>query len=298
MAKRRLLICYAHPDDESFGNGALIAKYIHEGAEVYYLCATDGDVGTIPDDMKDQYETIRELRLAELACAEKTLGFKLIRMGYKDSGMQGAPENDDPDCLVYNWKHNPEDVKRRVVETIREVQPQVIITFNKYGGYGHPDHIAIQQATIQAFHAASDSAYLTDGLQPYTPQKLYYSTMPKWILSFRLWWLKMRGEDVRHMGRNKDIDFQKIVDNIEPAHVSVNIGAYLEDWDEASACHISQGGGSMRGFFARWPMWLRRVVMGKQGLTRVFPEPVSEGISEHDLFENVTLDEPQKEPVS
>jgi LmbE family N-acetylglucosaminyl deacetylase len=178
-----------------------------------------------------------------------------------------------------------------VVETIREVQPQVIITFNKYGGYGHPDHIAIQQATTQAFHLAADPNYITNQA-PYAPQKLYYSSLPRWFLSFRLWLLKIQGHDVRRMGRNQDIDFQKIVDNVEPAHVSIDVAPYLEDWDAASACHVSQGGGSMRGFFGPIPMWIRRIIGGKQALTRVIPEPEYDGISEHDLFENVTYDEP------
>jgi LmbE family N-acetylglucosaminyl deacetylase len=181
-----------------------------------------------------------------------------------------------------------------VVETIREVQPQVIITFNKYGGYGHPDHIAIQQATTQAFHLAADPNYNTDQL-PYSPQKLYYSATPRWLLSVRLWILRLQGHDIRRMGRNKDIDYQKVVDNIEPVHALIDVARYLENWDTASACHVSQGGGSMRAFFGRFPMWLRRLIQGKQGLTRVFPEPQNKGISEHDLFENVTYDEPVHE---
>jgi N-acetyl-1-D-myo-inositol-2-amino-2-deoxy-alpha-D-glucopyranoside deacetylase len=297
MAERRLLICYAHPDDESFGNGALIAKYVHDGVDVHYLCATDGDVGSIPVEMVGHFETIRELRLAELACAEQKLGFKLIRMGYKDSGMQNAPTNDDPDCLVYNWKHKPEDVIRRVVETIREVRPQVVITFNKYGGYGHPDHIAIQQATVEAFQLAGEKDYKTDGQEPYAPQKLYYSTLPRWFLKARLWWLKANRIDVRRMGRNQDIDFQKIVDNIEPAHVKVTIAPYLEAWDEASACHVSQGGGSMRGFLGPLPMWMRRIISGSQALTRVYPVPPANRIDENDLFQNVDLKERIRERV-
>jgi hypothetical protein len=115
--------------------------------------------------------------------------------------------------------------------------------------------------------------------------------MPRWFISFRLWMLKMQGQDVRRMGRNKDIDFQKIVDNIEPMHIQVDIADYLTAWDEASACHVSQGGGSVRGFFGPWPMWLRRIISGKQGLTRVIPAPTQNGISEYDLFQNVTWEE-------
>src|SRR5688572_14397687 len=78
MSDRRLLLVFAHPDDESFGMGGTIAKYVAQGVDVYYLCATNGDVGTIPDEMKGAYPTIKELRLAELDCASKKLGFKQV----------------------------------------------------------------------------------------------------------------------------------------------------------------------------------------------------------------------------
>jgi LmbE family N-acetylglucosaminyl deacetylase len=211
--------------------------------------------------------------------------------------MMGSETSNDPACLWYNWNHNADAVTRRVVEVIREIKPQAIITFNKYGGYGHPDHIAIQRATSEAFKLAGDADYLTDGQQPYTPQKLYYSSFPRWLLTLRLNILKLQGHDVRHMGRNKDIDYQMVMDNVEPVHTLVDIADYLTDWDEASACHVSQGGGSMRGFFGRIPMWLRRIIAGKQGLTRVYPQPGYGRIDERDLFENVSEEEPQPEPV-
>lgn len=290
MTARRILIAYAHPDDESFGNGGLIAKYIDEGAEVFLICATDGDVGTIPDEMQGQYDTIRELRLSELDCAAETLNLtKVFKFGYRDSGMMVNDDKDHPDALWHNYETQPEVVIRRVVEVIREVQPQVVITFNKYGGYGHPDHIAIQRATTQAFKMAGDATYITDRLQPYQPQKLYYSSIPSLMLRMILFTMKIRGKDTRRMGRNNDIDFDAIVDNIEPTHTKINIAEYLDDWDRAAACHKSQGGGM--GGFRSWPMWLRRLITGTQGFTRVHPAPARDSVDEHDLFEGVTLDE-------
>ncbi len=294
MAKRRLLISYAHPDDESFGNGSLIAKYVAEGVDVYLICATNGDVGTIPEEMQDQYDTVAELRLAELDCAAQKLGFKeVFRFGYRDSGMMQNDLKDHPDALWHNWQTNPDEVLHRVVDVIREIRPQVILTFDRYGGYGHPDHIAIQQATTQAFELAGDSSYITNHA-PYQPQKLYYSGIPAAMLKVGLWIMKLRGMDVRRMGTNKDIDFQAVVDNIEPKHTSVDIADYLEAGDEASACHASQGGGR----FMNMPMWLRRIIAGKQGFTRIYPEPARDGIDEHDLFEGVTLTEEEPEPVA
>ncbi len=289
MAQKRVLISYAHPDDESFGNGGLIAKYVDEGADVYLICATDGDVGTIPEDMKGQYDTIRELRLSELECANEVLKFKrMFLFHYKDSGMMGSETSEDPDCLWATWNREPEAVTKRVVEVIREIKPQVVITFNKYGGYGHPDHIAIQQATTNAFDLAGDPNYLTDGLQAYQPQKLYYSSIPSALLKFALFTMRLRRMDTKRMGTNKDIDFDAIIDHIEPTHAKVYIAEYLDKWDEASACHKSQGGGG-GGFFGRFPKWLQKILRGKQGFTRVYPKPVSDRVDETDLFDNVTL---------
>lgn len=296
MAKRRLLIAYAHPDDESFGNGGLISKYVKEGIDVYYICATNGDVGTIPDEMKGQYDTVAELRLAELDCATQVLGFKQVyTFGYRDSGMMMNDDKDHPDALWHNYETDPDSVIRRVVEVIRDVQPQVVLTFNKYGGYGHPDHIAIQRATTEAFKIAGDANYLTSGQQPYQPQKLYYSSIPGKLLRFMLFTMKLRGKDTRRMGRNNDIDFDAIVENIEPVHATVDIVDYLEDWDRASACHKSQGGGG--GFTRGLPNWLRRILAGKQSFTRVHPAPARNTIDEHDLFENVTIEEATTEPA-
>lgn len=286
---KRLLISYAHPDDESFGNGALIAKYVAEGAEVYYICATNGDVGTIPDDMKDLYPTVAELRLSELACASEVLGFKKVfTFGYRDSGMMGAETNQHPDSLWYHGENNEETLVARVVDVIREVRPHVILTFNEYGGYGHPDHIAIQRATTKAFSLAADASYQTD-LSPYQSQKLYYGGIPGIFLRVMVGWLKLRGHDVRHMGTNKDIDLQAILDHIDPYHTKVDIGAYYDKWDESSVCHQSQGGGG-GGITRRFPSWFRRRFMNYQQFTRVVPAPSRKRVDEYDLFVGIKED--------
>jgi LmbE family N-acetylglucosaminyl deacetylase len=283
MSNKRLLIAYAHPDDESFGNGGLIAKYVAEGVDVYLICATDGDMGTVPEDMRDQYDTVRELRLAELDCASKTLGLKQVfTFGYKDSGMMGDASNEDPSCLWYAHQHDHDTVVKRVADVIRQIQPQVVLTFNRYGGYGHPDHIAIMRATEDAFNLAGDASYASD-LPPYQPQKLYYSALPAFLIRMGVWFLRLRGKDPRRMGVNQDLDFQAVVDHLEPVHTMVNIADYLSAWDEASACHKSQGGGRVTNF----PNWLRRLFASKQGFTRVHPQPSHQRVDERDLFMGV-----------
>jgi len=124
------------------------------------------------------YSSVSELRLAELDKASAILGFKeVFKLGYKDSGMMGSDTSKDPASLWDTSQRDLPQITRRVVEIIRQVRPQVIVTFNKYGGYGHPDHIAIQRATTEAFRLAGDASYVTD--QPaYQPQKLYYTQIP------------------------------------------------------------------------------------------------------------------------
>ncbi len=284
MSARRLLISYAHPDDESFGLGGLISKYVEQGVEVYLICATNGDVGTVSPEMLNGYGSVAELRLAELERASEILKFKRVyKLGFKDSGMMGSETSKDPLCL---WQTPQEIVVRRVVEVMREVRPHVVITFNKYGGYGHPDHIAIQRATTTAFSLSADPAYEIDGLTAYQPQKLYYSNIPKRQIQFMINVMRLRGMDPRRVGKNKDIDVQAIVDNAEPIHTLVDIRHYYDAWDRASACHKSQLGGGA----PRIPKKLRKYLAPYQGFTRVFPAPAANRIDERDLFDGVRLD--------
>jgi LmbE family N-acetylglucosaminyl deacetylase len=286
VSNRRLLISLAHPDDESFGHGGLITRYVAEGVDVYYVCATNGDVGTVSPEMLNGYSSVAELRLAELDCASEILGFKQVfKLGYKDSGMMNSETSKDPACL---WQAPREAVARRVVEVIRKVKPQVVITFNKYGGYGHPDHIAIQRATVDAFNLAGDPNYFTDGQTPYQPQKLYYGAFPKFMMRYRIMRIHFRGENPRRMGRNREIDLQAILDNAEPVHTRIDVSNYLEAWDKASACHTSQ----LVGRGQQMPMFLRKMFFSKQGLTRVIPAPQRNVVDENDLFVGVRLDEP------
>lgn len=286
MASRRLLISYAHPDDESFGLGGLIARYVAEGVDVYLICATNGECGTVAPEYLNGYDSIAALRLAELDCAADVLKLKQVyKFGYHDSGMMGSETSNNAACL---WQADQTELTRRVVEVIREVQPQVVITFNRYGGYGHPDHIAIQRATTMAFSAAGEADYET-GQPAYKPQKLYFSGINTPQLRFGITMTRLRGQDPRRLGRNKDIDLVKILENVEPTHVKIDVSRYFDAWDAASACHKSQlGGGS-----PRLPAFLRKVLTPSQGFTRIFPAPSANRIDEHDLFANVTADEQQ-----
>ncbi len=284
---KRLFISYAHPDDESFGLGGLISKYVSEGVEVYYLCATNGDVGTVHPDMLNGYKSVAELRLSELDKASALLGFKQVyKLGYRDSGMIGSETTRHPDSLWYAHEHKPAEVTRRVVEAIREVRPHVIITFNKYGGYGHPDHIAIQRATTEAFAKSADTAYAT-GHEAWQAQKLYYSGVARWPIRLGIMRSLLKRQNPRKLGRNHDIDIVKILENVEPVHVKVDIRDWFAAWDEASSVHQSQLSG---GSFRVMPKRLRPYLTPYQMFTRVYPQPARSRIDETDLFEGVKVE--------
>ena len=278
---RRLLICYAHPDDESFGLGAAIPKWIADGVDVFLICATNGEVGHVPAALRGKFATVAELRLSELACARQHLRFKdVFMLGYRDSGMRGSETTSHPDSLAYQWRYHPERVRRDVMAVMRQVQPQIVITFNRYGGYGHPDHIAIQRAAVGAFERLQGEAGDRNG---YRPQKLYYAAYPKISLRMRIWRARLKGQDPRRMGINQDVDTLQSLASIEPVHARIPIAPYLGIWEKASRCHASQGGGKI----TRASRLLRRLLYRKQGFTRVYPPPSHNRVDEDDLFAGV-----------
>jgi len=174
--KRKLLAVLAHPDDESFGPGGTLAYYGKNDVDVHLICATRGEAGEIPPDFNRHFDDIGQLREHELRCAASHLRLsELIFLGYRDSGMAGAETNQHPQALV---QAPMENLVAEITHHIRRIRPQVVITFDPYGGYGHPDHIAMHQATLGAFEVCSDPSY-PDDLEPFMPQKLYYHTFPR-----------------------------------------------------------------------------------------------------------------------
>jgi LmbE family N-acetylglucosaminyl deacetylase len=286
MTQKRMLLVFAHPDDESFGMGATIAKYAREGVQIDLICATNGEAGEVPDEYLDDYESIAELRMAELECAMENLGInKLHRFDYRDSGMAGSPDNDHPNALV---QADLDEVTERVARVIREVRPHVVVTFDSYGGYGHPDHIVMHKATIAAYDAAgSPGAYPDQGLEPFKPQRLYHTNFGRFTrFSLRLAVImaRLRGQDPEHMGQNHDVDLVSVARNVHPTHVRIDVHEYLDLGDRASSCHASQLG----ALSSVIPRWARRWFFGDQSFTQLDPLPQRRGIA-RDLFNGVAV---------
>ncbi|HTA11434.1 MAG TPA: N-acetyl-1-D-myo-inositol-2-amino-2-deoxy-alpha-D-glucopyranoside deacetylase [Streptosporangiaceae bacterium] len=176
---RRMLLVHAHPDDESIGTGATMAKYAAEGAQVTLVTCTLGELGeVIPPALAhlawDSDGGLGQHRIGELAAACAALGVTDHRFlggagRWRDSGMMGTPSNDWPGCF---WQADVDEAARALLAVITDVKPQVLVTYDANGFYGHPDH-------IQAHRVASRAFELADGLV----SKFYATAVPKSVLA-------------------------------------------------------------------------------------------------------------------
>lgn len=190
-----LMTVHAHPDDETIGTGGVMAKSVAEGRRVVLVTCTRGEMGEIvvPDmDTPDNHRRLGEIRAGELERAMGQLGVtEWENLGYHDSDMMGRPGNVDPRCF---WRADLDEAAGRLVWLIRRYRPDVITTYNDFGGYGHPDHIRVHDVTVRAFPRAGDAAWYPEqlapehggagpatdagGLAPWAPKKLYEQAIP------------------------------------------------------------------------------------------------------------------------
>ena len=161
ITDRRLLLVHAHPDDESIYTGATMARYAAEGARVTLVTCTLGELGEIiPPSLahlaKDDGARLGEYRIGELAAACAALGVTDHRFlggpgRWRDSGMMGTEGNDDPRCF---WRADVDQAARALLDVIAEVRPQVLLTYDAHGAYGHPDHIQAHRVAWRACELA------------------------------------------------------------------------------------------------------------------------------------------------
>ena len=173
--ERSLLLVHAHPDDESIGTGATMARYAAEGARVTLVTCTLGELGEIiPPDLRHLLpDELGQHRIAELGRACAALGVTDHRFlggegRYRDSGMMGLPDNDDPRCF---WQASVDEVAAQLAVVIGEVAPSAIVTYDAHGFYGHPDHVQAHRVTVRARELAGSAA------------RLYATAMPRSVLA-------------------------------------------------------------------------------------------------------------------
>jgi N-acetyl-1-D-myo-inositol-2-amino-2-deoxy-alpha-D-glucopyranoside deacetylase/mycothiol S-conjugate amidase len=248
--QKTLLFVGAHPDDETFGIGGTLARYAASGVKVYYACATRGEAGTADPESMKGFNSVGEMRWAELQCAARVLGLAgVFHLGYRDSGMAGTSDNMNPDSFT---AATLEQASAKIVRLIRELKPEVVITHDPIGGYRHPDHIAANRATVAAFKAAGDSSLYPGTGAPFQPQKLYYNVFPRRLMKIAVKLMPLFGQDPHKFGRNHDIDFTEMVETEFPIHARIQINKrFAAIRTEASSCYRSQlgGGPPRRGFF-------------------------------------------------
>jgi N-acetyl-1-D-myo-inositol-2-amino-2-deoxy-alpha-D-glucopyranoside deacetylase len=185
-AARRLLLVHAHPDDETTGTGATMARYAAEGAHVTLVTCTLGEEGEVlvPELAQlaaGEGDQLGGYRYHELSLAMAELGVTDHRIlggpgRWRDSGMMGLPTNDANRAF---WRADLVEATRALVGIVREVRPQVLVTYDENGGYGHPDHIQAHRVAMAAVDAAADPGFAPEAGEPWEVPKVYWSVLPR-----------------------------------------------------------------------------------------------------------------------
>ena len=221
----------AHPDDETFGVGGVMARAADEGHRVVVVCATRGEAGEIADPSLATPETLGAVREAELRAAARALGVSDVRfLGHRDSGMAGTPENGHPRALV---NADRATVVAQLVGQIRQVRPDVVVTFEPGGIYGHPDHMTISERAT----AAVDAAGLAGGEgKPHRVERLYYIAVPKSVA-------RMFREFAESSGAQwgASLDIEAAPDDSEIT-ARVDVSAWIDRKRAAVSAHATQQG--------------------------------------------------------
>ena len=214
VAARRALFVHAHPDDEVIGGGATMARYAAEGVHVTLVTCTLGELGEImvPELAglaADRADQLGGYRVAELERAMAALGVTDHRFlggvgRYRDSGMMGLETNADTRAF---WQADVDEAAGHLVEVIREVRPQVVVTYDENGAYGHPDHIQTHRVTVRAVDLAADPGH-GEG-EPWRVAKVYWTAIPKSFLAAGIKALRAAGDEAPFgiVGSVEDLPF-------------------------------------------------------------------------------------------
>jgi N-acetyl-1-D-myo-inositol-2-amino-2-deoxy-alpha-D-glucopyranoside deacetylase len=241
---RRLLLVHAHPDDESITTGATMARYAAEGAHVTLVTGTLGEEGEIlvPELAHlaaDRDDALGQHRGTELAAAMAELGVTDYRLlggpgRFRDSGMLGTPPNDRPGCL---WRADLREAADALVPVVREVRPQVLVTYDDNGGYGHPDHIQAHRVATYAAALAAAPSYRRDLGAAWAVRKIYWTTMPRSSVQAGIDRVAATGGDVPSLGAADDVPFATPDDLVTTC---VDGTAYLDRKLAAMRAHATQ----------------------------------------------------------
>jgi len=245
---------HAHPDDETIGSGATMAKYVANGDKVTLVTCTLGEEGEVlvpelahlaaaNDDALGQH------RITELGNAMAALGVTDWRLlggpgAYRDSGMIGTAPNDRADCF---WRADLLDAAKHLVAVIRQEQPHVLVTYDDFGGYGHPDHIQAHRVAMYAASLAAAPSFAPELGQAWSIPKIYWTAFPRSVMKAGIESLQAMGEDTGFAAQDPD-DLPFVCDD-ELVTTVIDGGQFVDRKMEALAAHATQI--SMdSGFFA------------------------------------------------
>jgi N-acetyl-1-D-myo-inositol-2-amino-2-deoxy-alpha-D-glucopyranoside deacetylase len=243
---RRLLLVHAHPDDETINNGATMARYAAEGVQVTLLSCTLGEEGEVlvPELAQlaaDQADQLGGFRIGELSAAMAALGVTDWRFlggagRYRDSGMIGTEANGKPRAF---WNADLDEAVGHAVAVVRETRPQVVVTYDENGGYGHPDHIQAHRVAMGAVEAAADPAYRPELGEPWQVAKVYWCCVPRSVLRAGAEQMASLGEasPFEQLGAIEDIPFA-VADEVVTA--AVDGRAHAGAKDAAMRAHATQ----------------------------------------------------------
>jgi N-acetyl-1-D-myo-inositol-2-amino-2-deoxy-alpha-D-glucopyranoside deacetylase len=294
---------HAHPDDEVVFTGGLLARYAGEGLTTVLVMCTNGEEGEIHDpdlDPEAAKPHLGTIRRGELRCAIEHLDITHTEfLDYRDSGMAGTEPNANPACFHQADKDEAAD---RLVALVRRYRPQVLVTYDENGAYGHPDHIAANVITHRAFDRAGDPAYRPDLGEPFQPSKLYYTAWNEegWKQARAMYlerglkwpWEEEEQQDAepeRESGDEEARDAEAAAEAQPPAYVPppvttrIDVRPWAAQKREAVLCHRTQF--SADGLFRTMPEDIALVAWGEEHLSLVRPAMETETpLEEDDLF--------------
>lgn len=282
ISQPTLLAIYAHPDDEVLGAGGSLAAAAKAGMRVGIVVATRGEAGEIQRPGTATPETLSQVREQEMRCSAHALGVsELIFLDYRDSGMEGTADNDHPNAFI---NADAVRVQGELATIIRRLRPQVVITFEPYGGYGHPDHRAINRHTLTALQLAADPDFRPEVGAVWQTPRVFYHLLPRSL--FR----KIR-DRVADLGGDTS-DYDDLL--AEPAaeawpedqiHAVVDVSNTIEQKWTAWHCHRTQFGPNSR--FRRLPDVAMKQILSTEYFALAHPDRERQALL-NGLFEGLS----------
>lgn len=280
---RTLMVVHAHPDDEVLSTGGILAKYSRAGVRTILVTCTNGEAGEVNDPTLDPAEgrlRLAELRRAELQVSAGILGIEHVELlGYRDSGMMGSAENEDPESF---WKADLDEAAGKLVRLMRHYRPQVVVTYDENGAYGHPDHINANRITARAYAAVADPDRFRESGLPWQPSKLYWTAWARERFATAARLMEERG--IQFPWREEGDDVREWGTPPEGLNAELDVREYIPHKLEALRAHRTQIGPDW--FFLTLPEDILAVMTGWESFIRVENRTTAPH-READLFEGV-----------